>query len=577
MNVWWNDNHLRLKAEREAIEALSDSEPRLENVAWSFDDNFHMQVVFDIRLDHGVFPLKLAFHNTYPNTAPAVRPINPASLSSHQYGNGDLCLEIRPDNWRPEFTGADMITSAFSLLDKERPEPDGTVTAAPSAHNVPDNLAMRHAMNRFYLSEKQVKALRKEAPKFAVATLWQQWCGVSRHVVIHLAELSHNDWSWKDETLPAVLGHEVVPHECIMVKSEKTEHAFKGIATREQLVAALDADPTLDATAFYCLVVPSEGLPTLFRQAEGAKGLIRYGSIFAPADAVKRGGDLGDELSGLRVAIVGLGSVGSKIASSLARAGVRRFDLIDDDVLHAGNIDRHDGDWRDIGLYKVDLTKRRIGLIAADASVTERRVSIGAQLSSTEMAYVDGALSECDLIVDATANPNVLNHITAISLNAGNAIVWGAVYAGGIGGYIARSRPDKDPSPHITRQALNDYYEAVDLPPPVARGAGYDAQTSDETLIASDTDVSLLAGHLTSMALDTLRKIEPSDFATPLYLIGFRRAWIFDSAFDVRPIEINAALRPKMVPAVKDEAQADFVIELVKKKIDEITSKTEDT
>lgn len=575
MSVWWSDNHPRLKAEREAIAALSDNEVWLENVAWSFDDNFRMQVVFDIRLEHGVFPLQLIYHSTFPNTAPSVRPIDPASLSSHQYGTGDLCLEIRPDNWRPEFTGADMITSAFSLLDKEQPEPDGSVTAAPSAHNVPDNIAMRHSMNRLYLSETQLLALRNEAPKFAVATLWQQWCGVS-HVVMHLAEISHNDWSWKDDTLPTALGHEAIPRVCIMVKSEKTDHAFKGVATKAQLVGALEIDPTLDASTFYCLVVPSEGLPTLFRQAEGAEGLIRYRSVLAPTDAEKRGGDLSDQLEGLRVAIVGLGSVGSKIASSLARAGVLRFDLVDDDILHAGNIDRHDGDWRDIGLHKVDLSKRRIGLISADAEVTARRVSIGAQVSSSEMAGVNGALAECDIIIDATANAEVLNHITAISLSAGNAVVWGGVYAGGIGGYIARSRPEKDPSPHIVRQALNNYYETVDLPPPVPQGAGYDAQASDETLIASDTDVTLLAGHMSSMALDTLQKMEPSDFDAPLYLIGFRRAWIFESAFDVRPIEIDAAARPQTISAAKDEAETNFVNGLVKKKIDEITNSTAD-
>ncbi len=41
------------------------------------------------------------------------------------------------------------------------------------------------------------------------------------------------------------------------------------------------------------------------------------------------------------VAIVGIGSVGSKIAVSLARSGVRNFVLVDDDILAPQNLVRH--------------------------------------------------------------------------------------------------------------------------------------------------------------------------------------------------------------------------------------------
>ena len=45
-------------------------------------------------------------------------------------------------------------------------------------------------------------------------------------------------------------------------------------------------------------------------------------------------------LANVRVGIVGLGSMGSKIAVSLARSGVRRFLLVDDDYLAPGNMVR---------------------------------------------------------------------------------------------------------------------------------------------------------------------------------------------------------------------------------------------
>ena len=50
-------------------------------------------------------------------------------------------------------------------------------------------------------------------------------------------------------------------------------------------------------------------------------------------------------LAPVRVGIVGLGSLGSKIAVSLARSGLRRFLLVDDDVLLPENICRHELSW----------------------------------------------------------------------------------------------------------------------------------------------------------------------------------------------------------------------------------------
>lgn len=575
MSVWWSDNHLRLEAERTAINALSDDETWLENVAWSFDDCFRVQAVFEIRMDYGVFPLKLIYHNTFPNTVPSIRPVDPSRLSGHQYGNGDLCLEIRPDNWRSQFTGADLIQSAFNLLDAERPDAEGIVHAAPSAHNVPETIAMRNTASRLYLSEKQLQMLRNDAPAFCAAKLWQQWCGVS-YIVVHICEVSLGEWSWKENDIPASLGNEALTQTAVIIKTDKTEQALKGIVTKQHLIDTLDIYPTLCETAFYCLVIPSQGLPILFRQVADKDGMIRYRTLLAPSEQQNRGGDMNDQLKGVRVGIVGLGSVGSKIATSLARVGVGRFDLIDDDILHAGNIERHDGDWRDIGLHKVDLTKRRIELVSKDVEVTARRVSIGAQVSPTEMATINGALGECDVIIDATANASVLNHLTAISLDTGSSLVWGGVYAGGIGGYIARSSPEKDPSPLLIRQALNDFYEAVDEAPPVPTGEGYDANSSEEVYVASDSDVSLFAAHLTSFALDTICKNEPSDYDAPLYLIGFRRAWIFESAFHVQPVTIDAPSRLKKKPAIKNTAQSEFIDDLVKKKLNEIANRTED-
>ncbi|MCL2193347.1 MAG: ThiF family adenylyltransferase [Treponema sp.] len=58
--------------------------------------------------------------------------------------------------------------------------------------------------------------------------------------------------------------------------------------------------------------------------------------------------------------ILGCGSVGSLVALELARAGVGKFVLIDNDVLEYHNLCRHQCSIEDIGEYKTDAVKRRI-------------------------------------------------------------------------------------------------------------------------------------------------------------------------------------------------------------------------
>ena len=83
-----------------------------------------------------------------------------------------------------------------------------------------------------------------------------------------------------------------------------------------------------------------------------------------------------------------------------------------------------------------------------------------------------GSLAACDLLVDATANPDVFNHLALIAVRSHRTLVWGAVYAGALGGEIGRSRPDKDPSPYDIRQCITQAYGTADGPTPLSDWPG---------------------------------------------------------------------------------------------------------
>ncbi|WP_077409904.1 ThiF family adenylyltransferase [Marinicella sediminis] len=566
MRLWWSENQERLSLERTEINALMKKSDWLRNVEWLFDDQFLLQVVFEIHLAHRKFPLRLTYHNTFPNTCPTVKPMDPERLSSHQYGQEDLCLEYRPDNWLPAFTGAQVIESAFNLLSIEEPAEDGTVVVANSAHNVSSNISSRNASRRLYLSQNQLQTLR-EAPTLANAKIWLQWCGEG-FVIAFLKDGKGEDWSLNEQSLPATLGIESTSLDCIIIKTEADIDYLKKIATKTEFYSIINTEKQ-DAVYLIC---PNKGLPILYDLTQDNK-VNTFHTILAPTETSSRNGEIPVFLNSSRVGIVGLGSLGSKVAVSLARSGVKNFELIDDDIIHSGNLERHDCDWRDVGLHKVNAVSRRIKLVSTEAKVSVRRVAIGSQVSSTEMAAVNGALNSCNVIIDATANPTVLNHLAAISLSSGSTLIWGGIFAGGIGGFMARSRENYEPTPFHIRQALNQYYEEIDTPPPLHSGSGYDGHDQDEVYIATDSEVSMMAGHICSLTLDTMLNMDPSEYDYPIYLIGFKREWIFKSAFHVKPIEVNAPIRSRENAVIKDKHQDSFIEEIIKKKVDEITDR----
>jgi hypothetical protein len=74
--------------------------------------------------------------------------------------------------------------------------------------------------------------------------------------------------------------------------------------------------------------------------------------------------------------LIGCGSVGSLVALSLARAGVGRFLLIDNDIIGYHNVCRHQCGIMDVGKYKTDAVKERILQINPTAKVVTQNKMI---------------------------------------------------------------------------------------------------------------------------------------------------------------------------------------------------------
>jgi len=97
-------------------------------------------------------------------------------------------------------------------------------------------------------------------------------------------------------------------------------------------------------------------------------------------------------LAEARIAVVGVGGVGSWCAEALVRSGARRLTLVDDDVVAPSNLNRQcEATSATIGEPKVDAMKARLLLIDPSAEIEARR----------ERFTPESQPPEADLIVDA--------------------------------------------------------------------------------------------------------------------------------------------------------------------------------
>ena len=528
--------------EQEQLTELAEQRDWLKNYCMDLGEG-HLKANFDIEHGQHTYQLSLTYPVVFPDAPPMIKTRNGEKISGHQYGKmGELCLEHRPDNWHPDVTGAMMIESAYRLLSGENPTDDTGIQEVIDGHATSIGQEARSAFCRFVITDDDLSALNS----------------LDKNTVIHgiISEI------FQDKTFSArimQIMHPGLPHS----KPETVSSDQRGVCDVyiiNQPSQKIPKHPSFDdfqacieaanSDAFkqdhlkpgsrFCLLLSTDAgwrLRWIYVKEEKSSVTV-YRTVVDPSLGTRLPEEL-QQLSGNKIGIVGCGSMGSKIAMHLARSGVGSFLLVDDDVLLEGNLVRHQLTSRDIGFHKTRALREQLLLVDSSLTVDTKEIRLGGQESSAFTVAAMEQLAGCDLIVDATAEPAAFNIIASICKKKKIPVVWGSVFAGGIGGIIGRAIPDKDPEPLEARNQVRRWCDSQEATNSIALNDNtpYGARGDQgEAMVATDADVSVIAAHVTRYATDALVNPESSNFPHSAYAIGLSRSWAFTDPFHVRPI-----------------------------------------
>lgn len=558
--MWYETRPARFKAELDGIAALAASQSWLKNYTPRLDRTSKALCVnVDLQVGENLRPVTLAYPEAFPYTPPSIKPRGATERwSGHQYGvGGELCLEHRADNWEPQITGVEMIESVYKLLATEDGvEQSGEPLVVDSAHRSTTGQLMKFK-NRFVATAAALKQIAT-CEKPASATFRVTYDGDS--LVFMLATLiDPNTPKWTDPELPVGIsdyasGKGFVISVALDDKRLATmpSPGATGAKVMRDIFFGDDA-PVFDETETFVI---SLGILTFAYRLNPKNDAVELLGMILP-DFGKRMMDANAVLASKKVAILGAGSIGSKVAISLARVGVRKFVLMDEDVLRAENLVRHALTWESVGHHKVKALEDTLKLLTPGVEIDGWSFDLGGQNSTGMFDKLVNAIKECDLIVDGTGNASAFNYACVIAVEHSKPIAWARVFGGGYGGLIARSRPGLEPSPQFARAAINAWCTNPEFPKAPKEVTDYGVTDEDGVpMIADDADVSAIAAHFTRLVIDTLIAPEKSVFASSAYMIGLREEWIFKAAFDTRPINLGVPHVPPPEAALPEHEAA---------------------
>ena len=577
---WWRRNPALLSREINAMRTLLCA-------GWLRDLKLGRSQDGLLRCGTILFIKNFRFELVYPTEFPATCPIpypqkRGERWSTHQWRDGALCTEYGSDTWHPGFTGADVLRSLYTLLVGEHTPRKG--------FRPPLRVESRHTEERWPPSFAACGVILWPASAAAAegdgGEIMLSFLPDSRNFRFLVRSLRHSSTgAFTTAQFPSglALPQVEIAGRWYRVTARLTPRQLLSIEGVDDLgrVVNRNSSPAPDIANELRHAAQTAGdlpVPVILVDADG-KGVA--GFLYRPVSSSgekdtllpmtvlpydperisSRRASQQPALKSAQVAIVGLGSLGGKIAVSLARIGITDFVLVDPDVLLWENLSRHEGGIPDVGSLKSDLIARRIRSFAPAASIKEFDVAVGGIVSPQRHQELSQALIGCSIIVDASAEPGVARALAGLCQPSRIPSVHVEIFARGLGALLMRVLPTITGCYHCQHAAVVSYFEEQP-PAPEQQAIGYDGTRGEPgSFVTADDDAcTITAGVATRLVKDSILQKGGLSSSVPghIYLLGLESEWIFCEPFAVTRIESSAPNRACIGCCGPDATSADL-------------------
>ncbi len=246
-----------------------------------------------------------------------------------------------------------------------------------------------------------------------------------------------------------------------------------------------------------------------------------------------------------KVALIGCGSMGSKIAANLAASGVEEFVLADFDYVEPDNAVRHEAGVELFGLRKIDAVEMRLIQLNPRAyrNVQKSDILIGGTNQIAQDRQLQAFIKGSSLIIESTGDHGVSRFMNDLCGEFKIPQLYATVTNGAWAGEVIRVIPEKT----ACWLCWNDQYYSSGPPSEPSPEQGIFAPGCDHpTFTGATYEIGVVAGLASSLAVDTIlyEETQRKHFQGDYLRWQLRNAvGEFDPRIEVLPISTRATCR----------------------------------
>lgn len=491
----------------------------------------------DLMIKDNTYHFEIVFPRYFPFQPIIVKSLETKRLSKHQYNDGSMCLKWGIDNWHENITIKNILDNLIELIYIENPYGNDHGVAESG-----DQFSLTQEIQRsgvsFIMDESDLSMFKKDKGRGTIITK------LTGDYVLHFVKTIDNykkHYSFrKNQTIL----------DYTYLKINTTMDEFMSFGLNKYMHEMFDEN-------YLCMVVSSDkkcllAFSRLATEQEKERHLQRLSEDerekrknhtlkiiewITPKyinDEIEKRVQISPEALKKKIAIIGLGSIGSRVLIDLARAGFSNFLLCDDDIFMPNNIVRHELLSDSVGEYKiVALAKKIHKHINPKAKIDLQFFALNGQQSTIHTQSLLDQISSSDLVIDCTANSNLIFSINEIVNQKDLNFISGSVISGGLGNILIIREKGRAISLIDLVESQKKFFRINNLENYLT--SDYSGKIGNTEYVATMSDCSIISGLIGKNAIHLLSEKENEILPSDIYVMSTSNNFL-DEAYSYYPL-----------------------------------------